>query len=96
MIYRALKGLFLLILLTLCQFTFAQTVNNLELNSDNVVVPYLEWQMQLDSGMDLDNNIPLRYTRIESGGKSIWYKKELDIRVPTKTVNQAFDFTVFQ
>lgn len=65
-------------------------VNKLELDSNNVWVPYLEWQMRVN------DNIPLRYTKIESAWKSIWYKRELEIKVPTKTVNQAFDFTIFQ
>ena len=78
-----------------CTLKFS-IVNKLELDINNVAVPYLEWKMLIDNNVDGDNNLPLRYTKIESAWKSIWYKKELDIKVPTKTVNQAFDFTVFQ
>ena len=78
-----------------CTLKFS-IVNKLELDNNNVAVPYLEWKMLIDNDTDGDNNLPLRYTKIEAKWKSIWYKKELDIKVPTKTVNQAFDFTVFQ
>lgn len=66
-------------------------INKLELDTDNVSVPYLEWR--IDTG---DNIIPQRYTKIESSWKSYWYKKDLEINVPWQTVNEAFDFTVFQ
>jgi len=78
-----------------CTLKFS-IVNKLELDNNNVAVPYLEWKMLIDTTYTWNNNLPLRYTKIESAWKSIWYKKELDIKVPTKTVNQAFDFTVFQ
>ncbi len=77
-----------------CTLKFS-IVNKLELNSNNVWVPYLEWMLDVDDTV-WSNNLPLRYTKIDSAWKSIWYKKELEIKVPTKTVNQAFDFTVFQ
>ncbi len=67
-------------------------VNKLE--SDDIIspvsIPYLEWKIVSD------NNIPLRYTKLQASWKSIWYKKNLDIKVETNTTNQAFDFTVFQ
>ena len=77
-----------------CTLKFS-IVNKLELDINNVSVPYLEWKLDVWNVSE-DNNLPLRYTKIESAWKSIWYKKELEIKVPTKTVNQAFDFTVFQ
>jgi hypothetical protein len=77
-----------------CTLKFS-IVNKLELDTNNVSVPYLEWKLDVWNASDY-NNLPLRYTKIESAWKSIWYKKELEIKVPTKTVNQAFDFTVFQ
>lgn len=77
-----------------CTLKFS-VVNKLELNSNNIWVPYLEWQMRVND-ITNTNNIPLRYTKINSQWKSVWYKKELEIKVPTRTVNQAFDFTVFQ
>lgn len=66
-------------------------INKLELDSDNVSVPYLEWRIETGSKI-----IPQRYTKIESSWKSYWYKKDLEIKVPSITVNEAFDFTVFQ
>ena len=79
-----------------CTLKFS-VVNKLELNNNNIWVPYLEWKITIDNAWwTSGNNLPLRYTKIESAWKSIWYKKELEIKVPTKTVNQVFDFTVFQ
>lgn len=69
-------------------------VNKIELDHDNIAIPYLEWLLKLDSGNFMD--IPLRYTKITSFWKSYWYKKELEIKIPWQTVNEAFDFTVFQ
>lgn len=67
-------------------------VNKLELDDiDEIIVPYLEWRI-----ITWDNIIPLRYTKIESSGKSYWYKKDLEVKVAWPTVNEAFDFTVFQ
>jgi len=54
--------------------------------------PYLEWKMDVTSA----NNIPLRYTIINSSWKSYWFKKDIKIKIPAPTVNEAFDFTVFQ
>ena len=72
-------------------------INKLELDSWNIPVPYLEWRINTTVVSDsTKNKIPLRYTRISSVWKAIWYKKELEIKVPTKTLNQAFDFTIFQ
>ena len=64
-------------------------INNLELG-DWTAVPYLEWKI------DAWNKIPLRYRIINTTGKSYWFQKNLKVRVPQKTLNQAFDFTVFQ
>ena len=57
-----------------------------------VAIPYLEWRMEVNSAY----TIPLRYSKIESIWKSYWYKKELEVKIPSQTVNEAFDFTVFQ
>jgi len=74
-----------------CTLKFS-IVNKLELNSDLVSVPYLEWQMNVTS----TKNIPLRFTKISSSWKSTWFKKDLEVKVASQTVNEAFDFTVFQ
>lgn len=65
-------------------------INKLELEYNNTPVPYLEWKINFNT------LVPLRYTNIETSGKSYWFKKDLDVRVPQQTVNEAFDFTVFQ
>lgn len=64
-------------------------INKLEL-TDWTPVPYLEWKIENDS------NIPLRYKIIKTSWKSYWFKKDLEVRIPQQTVNEAFDFTVFQ
>ena len=74
-----------------CTLKFS-IVNKLELDTDNVSIPYLEWQMAVDS----TENIPLRFTKISSSWKSTWFKKDLEVKVASQTVNEAFDFTVFQ
>ena len=65
-------------------------VNKLE-TINSILIPYLEWQLEVWT-----NTIPLRYTKINWWWKANWFKKELDIKVATETVNEAFDFTVFQ
>lgn len=65
-------------------------VNDLVLNN-NTQIPYLEYKLDFWA-----NSLPDRYTRIKSDGKSYGFQKTLDVRVPQQTVNQAFDFTVFQ
>lgn len=74
-----------------CTLKFS-VVNKLETDDiDPIIIPYLEWQLTT-----WDNIIPLRYSKIESSWKSYWYKKDLEVKVPSQTVNEAFDFTVFQ
>lgn len=65
-------------------------LNQLEL-TNGAKIPYLEYKINFGT-----NTVPDRYTRIESYGKSYGFQKKLDIRIPQETVNQAFDFTVFQ
>lgn len=72
-----------------CSLKFS-LVNKIE-TDDWKILPYLEWKMDLGS-----NNIPLRYTKLESSWKSYWFKKDIIVKIPSKTVNEAFDFTVFQ
>lgn len=55
------------------------------------ILPYLEWKIEAGS-----NKIPLRYSRIETTWKSYEFARNLQVRVPQETVNQAFDFAVFQ
>ena len=64
-------------------------INELKLNNWNSI-PYLEWKI------DAGSNIPLRYRIIKASWKSYWFQKNLKVRVPQKTLNQAYDFTVFQ
>ncbi len=66
-------------------------VNRLILDDQkNTPIPFLEYKIT-NAG-----NTPLRYTRIKANGFSNWFKKNIDIKVPQQTVNEAFDFTVFQ
>lgn len=76
-----------------CTLKFS-IVNKLETSdSPPITIPYLEWQLRTS---DINDSIPLRYTKIESSWKSYWYKKDLEIKVAWQSVNEAFDFTVFQ
>jgi len=72
-----------------CTIKFS-VINKLE-TIDSIIIPYLEWQIQSNNDM-----LPLRYSKIEASGKSYWYKKNLEVKVRGNTVNEAFDFTVFQ
>lgn len=54
-------------------------------------IPYLEYQINF-----WGDNVPGRYTQIETSGKSYGFKKSMDIKVPQQATNQAFDFAVFQ
>lgn len=56
-----------------------------------VNVPYLEYSFNPHP-----NIFPLYYTTIDTSWKSYWFKKNLKVRVPQQTTNQAFDFTLFQ
>lgn len=53
-------------------------------------IPYLEYKI------DFDVQFPDRYTRVKATGKSFGFQKELEVKIPQQTVNQALDFTVFQ
>lgn len=68
-------------------------INMLALTDTNKTqIPYLEYKIEFWNS----SYLPDRYTRIESFGKALDFQKKLDVRVPQQTVNQAFDFTVFQ
>lgn len=75
-----------------CTLKFS-IVNKLETDdlSDPILVPYLEWKIDFDA-----NEVPLRYTKVSWWWRANWFKKLLDVKVATQTVNEAFDFTVFQ
>jgi hypothetical protein len=64
-------------------------INKLELD-DWTSVPYLEWRIITGK------SIPLRYRIIKTTGTSYGFRKSLKIKIPQQTVNEAFDFTIFQ
>ena len=66
-------------------------INKLE-TTDNVNVPYLEWKIETWTS----NKIPLRYKIVNTTWKSYDFQKELRVRVPQQTLNEAFDFALFQ
>lgn len=72
-----------------CSLKFS-VVNKIE-TDDLVTLPFLEWKLDFWT-----NNMSLRYSRIESYWISYWYKKYLEIKSPSATVNEALDFTIFQ
>jgi hypothetical protein len=66
-------------------------VNDLVLSTWNTKIPYLEYRINFGG-----QNVPQRYTLIQASWKAYGFKKDLEVQVPQQTVNQAFDFTVFQ
>lgn len=59
--------------------------------SDNTPIPYLEYQIS-----SAPSFIPLYYFYIDSQGVSLGFKREIHIKMPQKTGEQSFEFTVFQ
>ncbi len=68
-------------------------IDALETTSWNPI-PYLEWKVE--DGSSPADSLPLRYSIIESVWKSRNFWRELKVRHPQSTLNQAFDFAVFQ
>lgn len=60
-------------------------------STKKTILPYLEWRTSYTWW-----NFKLRYSTIESTWKSNNFVKKLEVKVPQATVNEAFDFTVFQ
>lgn len=56
-----------------------------------IKIPYLEWRFDFWT-----KKPPLKYSIIETSWKSYWYKKDLKVKIPQQSTNEAFDFTVFQ
>ncbi len=71
-------------------------VNKLETDdiTDAKVLPFLERKLTLNN--TINNQIPLSHTKLSSSGKSYGFKKDISIKIPAPSVNEAFDFTVFQ
>lgn len=65
-------------------------INKLE-TPGGTSLPYLEYRITTGS-----NIIPLQYSTIEASWKSYWYRKDIEVKVAWNTVNEAFDFTIFQ
>lgn len=63
-----------------------------EFSNNEINLPYLEWKINYN----WTKNYKLRYANIKSTWKSSIYTRDLEIKVPQQTTNEAFDFTVFQ
>ena len=59
--------------------------------TNNSSIPYLEYNINF-----WWDSVPLRFVQIETTGKSNGFSKNLNVRVPQLTVDEAFDFTVLQ
>lgn len=59
-------------------------------SADGISLPYLEWKLENTE------KFRKRYADIKSEWKSNGYVKRLEIKAPQTTVNEAFNFTVFQ
>lgn len=66
-------------------------INDLNLSSNNAIVPYLEWKISFWT-----SPLPTRYADINVSWKSYWFKKDLKFSVPQKSILDTFDFAVFQ
>lgn len=62
-----------------------------EWTSREITLPYLEWQIKSQR-----SQFKLRYADLKADWKSYWYLRSLELKVPQTTVNEAFDFAVFQ
>lgn len=59
----------------------------------SITIPYLEWRLDV---WNYTNDLPLRYSTIESTWKSYGFSRDLEVRYSQDSVSEAFDFTVFQ
>ena len=68
------------------------TLWNMFVNDVNTTtIPYLEYYVDT-----WPFSIPTRFTNINVSGKSFGFRKDINVKVPQLTTDQAFDFTVFQ
>ena len=71
-------------------------INDLKIKLDvsgqekEVNIPFLEWKLVGKK------NFRFRYADLVSQWKATWYIRILEAKIPQTTVNEAFDFTVFQ
>lgn len=66
-------------------------VNSL-VSTNNEIIPYLEYRID----MWTNPSLPLQYAIIKADGYSYGYKKSLKKEKQQTTINEGFDFTVFQ
>lgn len=59
-------------------------------NNWGAKIPYIEWKA------DFWSAVPTQLIRIKSAWKSYWFTKDMSIKVPQRSILDAFDFTVFQ
>lgn len=59
--------------------------------TNSIEIPYLEYKIEW-----LWDLFPNRYTKINSSWKSYWFQKNLEIKISQQTIDQIFDFTIFQ
>jgi len=60
-------------------------------DANRTSIPYLEYS--IDTG---GQNIPTRFTNINAIGGAYGFRKNINVKVPQLTTDQAFDFAVFQ
>lgn len=56
------------------------------------ILPYIEWKIESRIGLKFRK----RYMEVNSVWKSYLYMRDLSVKVPQTTTNEAFNFTVFQ
>ena len=71
-------------------------INDLIPSTWVTIIPHLEYRIDFNSSWLTPYTVPLRFTNIEASGKSFGFRKDLKVKVPQLTVDEAFDFTVLQ
>lgn len=74
-----------------CIYKFSLVNDLISAKNTKILLPYLEWKIE-----SWNSKIKLRYSEVSSEWRANWYVRNLNVRSPQNTVNEAFDFAVFQ
>lgn len=74
-----------------CIYKLSLVNDLISAENTKILLPYLEWKI-----VSRTKTIKLRYSEVNSEWRANWYVRNLNVRSPQNTVNEAFDFAVFQ
>ena len=74
-----------------CIYKLSLVNDLISAENTKILLPYLEWKIE-----SWNRQIKLRYSEVSSEWRANWYVRNLNVRSPQNTVNEAFDFAVFQ